>query len=200
MKIVFIMFLIKMLKIVHLLTGIAALLLSLIPSLRSDAVPYLQQPDALYLALLGLLNLLLAPVVPAWAKGLRNQLQGVVSALLVLAVVLQTLILLAPLSTIGDQPAILLSLLAVIAGLAWYFWYEPGVGLHLPDMPSFPDMPAFTGPGSLKFPEPDFPAESRRLSLFYVFIAATFLGLAGLDLYLRRRRHNVMKTNGHPHR
>ena len=87
-----------------------------------------------------------------------------------------------------------------IAGLAWYFWYEPGVGLHLPDMPSFPDMPAFTGPGSLKFPEPDFPAESRRLSLFYVFIAATFLGLAGLDLYLRRRRHNVMKTNGHPHR
>lgn len=80
------------------------------------------------------------------------------------------------------------------------FWYEPGVGLHLPDMPSFPDMPAFTGPGSLKFPEPDFPAESRRLSLFYVFIAATFLGLAGLDLYLRRRRHNVMKTNGHPHR
>ena len=93
-----------------------------------------------------------------------------------------------------------LCLLAVIAGLAWYFWYEPGVGLHLPDMPSFPDMPAFTGPGSLKFPEPDFPAESRRLSLFYVFIAATFLGLAGLDLYLRRRRHNVMKTNGHPHR
>ena len=89
-----------------------------------------------------------------------------------------------------------LYLLAVIAGLAWYFWYEPGVGLHLPDMPSFPDMPAFTGPGSLKFPEPDFPAESRRLSLFYVFIAATFLGLAGLDLYL----HNAMKTNGHPHR
>ena len=86
-----------------------------------------------------------------------------------------------------------LCLLAVIAGLAWYFWYEPGVGLHLPDMPSFPDMPAFTGPGSLKFPEPDFPAESRRLSLFYVFIAATFLGLAGLDLYLRRRRHNENK-------
>ena len=59
-----------------------------------------------------------------------------------------------------------LCLLAVIAGLAWYFWYEPGVGLHLPDMPSFPvmpsfpDMPAFTSPGSLKFPEPDFPAEA----------------------------------------
>ena len=45
-----------------------------------------------------------------------------------------------------------LCLLAVIAGLAWYFWYEPDVGLHLPDMPSLPDMPAFTGPGSLNFP------------------------------------------------
>ncbi len=106
-----------MLKIVHLLTGAAALLLSFIPSLRTDALPYLQQPDALYLALLGLLNLLLAPVVPAWAKGLRNQLQGVVSALLVLAVVLQTLNLLAPLSTIGNQPAILLSLLTAIAAV-----------------------------------------------------------------------------------
>ncbi|EQM67230.1 cold-shock protein [Aquipseudomonas alcaligenes OT 69] len=106
-----------MLKIVHLLTGAAALLLSFVPSLRTDALPYLQQPDALYLALLGLLNLLLAPVVPAWAKGLRNQLQGVVSALLVLAVVLQTLNLLAPLSTIGNQPAILLSLLTAIAAV-----------------------------------------------------------------------------------
>ncbi len=106
-----------MLKIVHLLTGAAALLLSFIPSLRTDALPYLQQPDAIYLALLGALNLLLAPVVPTWAKGLHNQLQGVVSALLFLAVVLQTLILLAPLSTIGDQPAILLSLLAVIAAV-----------------------------------------------------------------------------------
>lgn len=106
-----------MLKIVHLLTGAVALLLSFVPSLRTDALPYLQQPDALYLALLGLLNLLLAPVVPAWAKGLRNQLQGVVSALLVLAVVLQTLNLLAPLSTIGNQPAILLSLLTAIAAV-----------------------------------------------------------------------------------
>ena len=71
-----------MLKIVHLLTGIAALLLSLIPSLRSDAVPYLQQPDALYLALFGLLNLILAPVIPYWNKGSRHHLQNLVSALL----------------------------------------------------------------------------------------------------------------------
>ena len=40
-----------MLKIVHLLSGAAALLLSFIPSLRSEALPYLQQSDALYLGL-----------------------------------------------------------------------------------------------------------------------------------------------------
>lgn len=103
-----------MLKIVHLLTGVAALLLSFIPSLHSEAVPYLQQPDALYLALFGLLNLVLAPVIPYWNKGTRHQLQNLVSALLVLSVVLQTLILLAPLPLIGGQPAILLSLGAVV--------------------------------------------------------------------------------------
>ena len=38
-----------MLKIVHLVTGTAALLLSFVPSLQSEAVPYLQHADALYL-------------------------------------------------------------------------------------------------------------------------------------------------------
>ena len=115
-----------MLKIVHLLTGAAALLLSFIPSLRSEAVPYLQQPDALYLAFFGLLNLVLAPVIPYWNKGTRHQLQNLVSALLVLSVVLQTLILLAPLPLIGGQPAILLSLgaavIAVLLHLAVSFY------------------------------------------------------------------------------
>ena len=64
-----------MFKIVHLVTGAAALLLSLIPSLKTDATPFLQQPDAVYLALLGLLNLLLAPVVPLYYRGTRQQLQ-----------------------------------------------------------------------------------------------------------------------------
>ena len=110
-----------MLKIVHLLTGAAALLLSFIPSLQPDAVPYLQHADALYLAFLGLLNLTLAPVIPFWNKGPRHQLQNLVSALLVLSVVLQTLTLFGLLLPIGDQPAVLLSLIpAVIA-----------VGLHL---------------------------------------------------------------------
>ncbi|AMS16445.1 MULTISPECIES: cold-shock protein [Pseudomonas] len=115
-----------MLKIVHLLTGAAALLLSFIPSLRSEAVPFLQQPDALYLAFFGLLNLTLAPVIPYWNKGPRHQLQNLVSALLVLAVVLQTLTLLAPMPVIAGQPAVLFSLLtaaiAVLLHLAVSFY------------------------------------------------------------------------------
>lgn len=107
-----------MLKIVHLVTGVAALVLSLIPSLRSDALPYLQQSDAIYLALLGLTSLLLAP-----SSNLKqpSALQGLATALVVLAVVLQVLILLAPLPFIGDQPAIVLPLLslAVAVVLQW---------------------------------------------------------------------------------
>ena len=68
--------LIEMLKIVHLITGAAALLLSFIPGLQTDAVPYLQHPDALYLAFFGLLNLTLAPVIPFWNKGPEVQQAG----------------------------------------------------------------------------------------------------------------------------
>lgn len=108
-----------MLKIVHLLTGAAALLLSFIPGLRSEAlVSYLSQPDALYLAFLGLLNLVLAPVIPYWNRGPRHQLQNLVSALLILAVVIQIMILLIPLETIAGQPAILASLLAAVIAVA----------------------------------------------------------------------------------
>ncbi|VVM87282.1 hypothetical protein PS862_03348 [Pseudomonas fluorescens] len=103
-----------MLKIVHLLMGAAALLLSFIPSLQPEAVPYLQQPDALYLAFFGLLNLTLAPVIPYWNKGARHQLQNLVSVLLVLAVVLQTLTLIAKMPVIAGQPAVLFSLIAAL--------------------------------------------------------------------------------------
>ncbi len=106
-----------MLKIVHLLTGAAALLLSFTPSLRAEAVPYLQQPDALYLAFFGLLNLTLAPVIPYWNKGPRHQLQNLVSVLLVLAVLLQILTLLAPMPEIAGQPAVLFSLLAALSAV-----------------------------------------------------------------------------------
>ncbi|MFJ4195105.1 cold shock domain-containing protein membrane protein [Pseudomonas sp. NPDC089534] len=107
-----------MLKIVHLLMGAAALLLSFIPSLRSEAVPYLQQPDALYLAFFGLLNLVLAPVIPQWSKGPRQHLQNLASALLLLTVVLQTLTLIAPMPVIAGQPAVLFSLLIALAAVA----------------------------------------------------------------------------------
>ncbi|MCF5354024.1 cold-shock protein, partial [Pseudomonas syringae] len=71
-----------MLKIVHLVTGAAALLLSFIPSLRSEAASlYLQNADAICLAFLGLLNLILAPVIPYWNRGPRHNLQNLVSAL-----------------------------------------------------------------------------------------------------------------------
>ena len=103
-----------MLKIVHLLIGAAALLLSFVPSLQTEALPYLQQPDALYLAFFGLLNLTLAPVIPYWNKGPRHQLQNLVSALLVLTVVLQTLTLIAPMPVIAGQPAVLFSLVAAL--------------------------------------------------------------------------------------
>lgn len=107
-----------MLKIVHLITGAAALLLSFIPGLQTDAVPYLQHSDALYLAFLGLLNLTLAPVIPYWNKGPRHQLQNLVSALLVLSVVLQTLTLFGLLLPIGEQPAVLLSLVPAVLAVA----------------------------------------------------------------------------------
>lgn len=106
-----------MLKIVHLLTGFTALLLSFVPSLGNDTPPLLQQPEALSLALLGLLNLVLAPQLPIWHAGLRHQLQNLVSALLILGTLLQALILLAPLPTIADLPATLLSLLSVLAAV-----------------------------------------------------------------------------------
>ncbi|WP_130928147.1 cold-shock protein [Pseudomonas sp. Sample_20] len=106
-----------MLKIVHLLMGAAALLLSFIPSLKAEAVPYLQQPDALYLAFFGLLNLVIAPVIPYWNKGPRQHLQNLVSALLVLTVVLQTLTLIAPMPVIAGQPAVLFSLVIALVAV-----------------------------------------------------------------------------------
>ncbi|MFB4390994.1 MULTISPECIES: cold shock domain-containing protein membrane protein [unclassified Pseudomonas] len=109
-----------MFKIVHLLTGVAALLLSLIPSLRSDATPFLQQPDAVYLALLGLINLVFAPAAPGYYQGVRQWLQRLASAMLVSAVVLQTAALLAR-PELGSLPALFAAALAVAAYLGASF-------------------------------------------------------------------------------
>lgn len=107
-----------MLKIVHLLTGFTALLLSFVPSLGNTSQAFLQQPSALCLALFGLLNLILAPQLPIWHAGMRHQLQNVVSALLVIGSLLQALILLAPLELIANQPASLFSLIIIAAAVA----------------------------------------------------------------------------------
>lgn len=104
-----------MLKIAHLVAGFAALLLSAVPSLSTSL---LNTPDAIYLALVGLLNLLLAAQQPASLNGTRQQLQGLASALLILAAVVQGLILLAPLPNIGGQPAVWLTLLIAVIAIA----------------------------------------------------------------------------------
>ncbi|MFS0826119.1 cold shock domain-containing protein membrane protein [Pseudomonas phoenicis] len=113
-----------MFKIVHLVTGVAALLLASIPSLRTEAILSLQLPEAVYLALLGLLNLLLAPVVPLYYRGSRQVLQRLASALLVLAVILQTVTLLAR-PELGNLPALLCATLAVALHLAAGFARKP---------------------------------------------------------------------------
>jgi CspA family cold shock protein len=118
-----------MLKIVHLVTGAAALLLSFIPSLRSEAVTsYLQHPDALALAFFGLLNLLIAPMIPRWHRGTRYKLQNLVSALLVIAVVVQTLTLLVPVDSLAGQPAVVGGLFFAVAAVALHLaisFYRP---------------------------------------------------------------------------
>ena len=107
-----------MLKIVHLLTGAIALLLSFAPQFGDASQSLLLLPNALCLALLGLLNLLLAPQLPIWHAGLRHQAQNLVSALLVLGTLLQALILLAPLPVIADQPAQMFSLIIIAVAVA----------------------------------------------------------------------------------
>lgn len=73
-----------MLKIVHLFTGAAALLVSLILASKGSAIAPL-------LTAFAVANLLIAPILPTWARGSRRKLQGLVSALIVLATVIQTI-------------------------------------------------------------------------------------------------------------
>ena len=96
-----------MLKIVHLLTGVSALLLSLILASKN-------QPAALLLGSFALANLLIAPVLPTWARGGRRQLQGLVSALIVLATVMQAVF---TLSNTGSVTKGLFSLITLLAAV-----------------------------------------------------------------------------------
>lgn len=113
-----------MLKMIHLLAGGIALILSFLIFLGNDSPAYFNHPDAVYLTLFALLNLLIAPsttrTLPhAWLLGLT-------SALLISSVILQSLILLAPLPAIGGQPAIWLSLLLASLGVLTHLIHKMG--------------------------------------------------------------------------
>ena len=96
------------------MVGAAALLLSAIPGLQSDTSSF-DQPESIHLALLGLATLLFTP----FSRSRSSGSQKLASALLVISVVLQTFILLAPLTHIGGLPAELLPLgLTLVAALA----------------------------------------------------------------------------------
>lgn len=98
-----------MLKIIHVLTGVAALALSIVPSLIGE-MSVLLQPEALCLLFLGLLNVQFASFShPSTRERSRPVLLGA-SALLIAAAVIQTAILLTPVATIAGQPATLVSL------------------------------------------------------------------------------------------
>ncbi|PNF82268.1 cold-shock protein [Stutzerimonas stutzeri] len=109
-----------MLKIIHVLAGVIALLLSFVPSLRG-ALPLLLQPEALCLLMLGLLNVQFAPSALLIDARTRPTIIAA-SALLLLSVVLQSVIVLASLQQIAGQPAtlasLLLALIAVLLHLA----------------------------------------------------------------------------------
>ena len=96
-----------MLKIIHLLTGVSALLLSLILASKN-------QPAALLLGSFALANLLVAPVLPTWARGGRRQLQGLVSALIVLATVMQAVFTLSSTASVEKGLLSLVTLLAAV--------------------------------------------------------------------------------------
>ena len=98
-----------MLKIVHLFTGAGALLLSLI--LAGDSAT---QAAALLLASFALANLLIAPVLPTWARGGRRQLQGLVSTLIVLATVMHAAF---TLSGSGSAKNTLLAVITLLAAV-----------------------------------------------------------------------------------
>ena len=99
-----------MLKIIHVLTGVAALVLSFLPSL-TGALPLLVQPEALALLFLGLLNVQFASFGPLHMHGRSRPVLLAASVLLIVAVAVQAVMLLIPVTAIAGQPATLASLM-----------------------------------------------------------------------------------------
>lgn len=104
-----------MLKTVHVLAGIVALLLSFVPSLQG-AMPLLLQPEALCLLMLGLLNVQFAPSAQLSDSRTRPVIAGA-SALLLISIALQAVVLLAAVPQIAGQPATLASLLLALVAV-----------------------------------------------------------------------------------
>jgi len=106
-----------MLKIIHVLMGVVALLLSFVPSLKG-ALPLLVQPDALCLLLLGLMNVQFASSAELHKNERSRPVLLGASALLIGAAIIQIGVVLIPVVTLAGQPATLASLmLAFIAVL-----------------------------------------------------------------------------------
>ena len=104
-----------MFKIVHLLAGVVALLLSFIPSLGAETPNLLQQPEVVYLVFCALFNLFAAG--QATGRTLAP-LQVTASILVILATAAQALVVLAPLPLVAGQPAVLLALsLLIVAAM-----------------------------------------------------------------------------------
>ncbi|WBE26619.1 cold-shock protein [Denitrificimonas caeni] len=96
-----------MLKIIHLIVGASALLLSLaLANSNSEA--------ALLLSSFAAANLLIAPILPTWARGGRRQLQGLVSALIVLATAMQAVFMLVGDGQVANQSLSLFTLIAAV--------------------------------------------------------------------------------------
>lgn len=104
-----------MLKIVHLLTGVAALLLSFAPSLRGQA-PFLEHNAALGLFMVGLLNIQFIPFYRLQVQGVRPVLAAA-SALMIIAAIVQAIVVLAPIGQIAGQPATLATLLLAVVAI-----------------------------------------------------------------------------------
>lgn len=124
-----------MLKIIHVLTGVAALALSFIPSL-TGAMPVLLQPDALALMFLGLLNVQFASSAQRTIGARGRPVLVAAGVLLIAAVVVQAAITLIPVAAIAGQPATLVSLMlafvAVLLQLATSQSNEAGTSSRSP--------------------------------------------------------------------
>ncbi len=122
-----------MLKILHVLTGVAALILSFVPSL-TGAMPLLVQPAALCLLLLGLLNVQFAASTQLNTNGHGRPILFGASALLIAAVAAQAAIVLIPVASFAGQPATLASLMlafiAVLLQLATSQTKSTSAGAH----------------------------------------------------------------------